>query len=45
MGCHDKALGLVETALQRVATEDPVRAHLLLTRDGIEQSETGSRCR
>jgi len=43
-GCRDKALAVVESALEGLGTDDPVRAHLLLTRDGIMQSET-TRCR
>ena len=44
MGCHDKALATIEAALSGVAEHDPVRAHLLLTREGIDPGDTKSRC-
>jgi hypothetical protein len=43
-GCHGKALATIDAALAAVAEGDPVRSHLLRTRDGITQSDAGSRC-
>ena len=45
MGCRNKALAMIEAALSVVAEEDPVRAHLLRTRQEVAQRETGSSCR
>ena len=45
MGCRGKALTTIEAALSVVAEQDPVRVHLLRTRELVPQSDTGSRCR
>ena len=45
MGCRDKALATIETALSSAGDGDPVRAHLLQTRQDILQRETGPNCR
>ena len=44
MGCRGKALTTIEAALSSAADQDPVRAHLLRTRESILQSDTGFRC-
>ena len=44
-GCSDEALTTIEAALSVVAEKDPVRAHLLQTRQDILQREMESSCR
>jgi tetratricopeptide (TPR) repeat protein len=44
-GCSDEALTTIEAALSIVAEKDPVRAHLLRTRQDILRREPKSSCR
>ncbi len=43
-GCRDRALATIEAAMASVAAGDPIRAHLLLTREEIRRDTTRSRC-
>lgn len=43
-GCRDRALATIEAAMASVEAADPVRAHLLLTRQEILRGATESRC-
>jgi tetratricopeptide (TPR) repeat protein len=44
LGCRDDALATVNAALLRVEDDHPVRSHLLLTQQEIQQSEPDTRC-
>ncbi len=44
LGCRDDALATIDAALSGIAETDPVRPHMLLTREEVLQSDAGPQC-
>lgn len=44
LGCRDNALATINAALSGVDEHDPLRSHLLLTKNEVQRSDAGPRC-